>query len=147
MGDILSDLASRRLRLMGLWGCGQRGSAVHQIHRPAGRAQRPRAEPVALRVDVTEFDIGIAHQPVAALGLDNPDRLADQRLADKDQVPRPLDLACRTHASDRDVAAIGRIFEAIRVGPRRGIPILWLREIFYDPNQNVNPSFSDPMRS
>ena len=116
----MSHFALRMLRLMGLWGCGQRGSAVHQIHRPAGRAQRPRAEPVVLRVDVTEFDIGKADQPVAGLGLDNADRLADQRLADKDQIPRPFNLACGPYPPHRDVAAIGRIFEAVRVGPRRG---------------------------
>jgi hypothetical protein len=93
MGDILVHLASRMLRLMGLWGCGDRGSDIHQIHRSVGPPERMRAEPAALGMDVAELDIGIVHQPVAAFGFADANRFADQRLSDKDQLTGPFDLA------------------------------------------------------
>src|SRR6201993_2523717 len=78
MGDILVDLASRMLRLMSLWGCGNRGSDIHQIHRSVGPPERMRAEPAALGMDVAELDIGIVPQPVAAFGLADANRFANQ---------------------------------------------------------------------
>jgi hypothetical protein len=54
--------------------------------------QRTRTELAPLRMDVAQLAIGVMHQPVTALGLDDTDRLADQRLADKDQLARPFDL-------------------------------------------------------
>src|SRR5262249_38596074 len=76
MGDILIHLASSMLRLLGLWSCGDRVSDLHQIPRPAGPAvQRTRAEPAPLRMDVAQFDVGITHQPVAPLGLEDADSL------------------------------------------------------------------------
>ena len=91
MGDILIHLASKMLRLLSLWSCGDRGSDLPQIPRPAGlSAQRSRAEPAPLRVDVAQFDLGITRQPLAALGLEDADRLADQRLADKVNSPAHL---------------------------------------------------------
>src|SRR6516165_3128616 len=119
MGDTLIHLASWRLWLMGLWGCGDRGCDLHQIHRSVDSVQLARAEPVALRMDVSEFDIGIAHQPVARVGLDHANRFADQRLADKDPLAGPFDLAVAAHPTDRDVAVIARILESLRVRPRR----------------------------
>src|SRR5271169_2575506 len=118
MGDILAHSASGKWWLMGLWGCGDRGSDLHQIHRCAGPSERTWAEPAPLGMDVPEFDIGIAHQPVATFGLDDANRFADQRLADKDQLAGPLDLAIAAHPADGDVASVARIVEAIRVGPR-----------------------------
>src|SRR5215471_20124986 len=110
MGDILIHLASSMLRLLGLWSCGDRVSDLHQIPRPAGPAvQRTRAEPAPLRMDVAQFDVGITHQPVAPLGLEDADRLADQRLADKDQLAGPFDLAVAAHAAHRNLVAIVRI--------------------------------------
>ena len=41
-------------------------------------------------MDVAQFDVGITHQPVTALGLADADRLTDQRLTDKDQLARPF---------------------------------------------------------
>src|SRR5215813_7156691 len=120
MGDILIHLASRMLRLLGLWSCGDCVSDLHQIPRPAGPSvQRTRAEPALLRVDVAQFDIGITHPPVTALGLEDADRLADQCLTDKDQLARPFDLTVAAHAAHCNVLAIGRIRDPIRVGPRR----------------------------
>src|SRR6266849_9576984 len=110
MGDTLAHLALGKLRLMGLWGCGDRASDLHQIHRPVC-TDWTEAEPAPLGMDVSELDIGIAHQPVAALGLGDADRFApreggDQRLADKDQLARPFDLAVAAHPADRDIAAV-----------------------------------------
>src|SRR5215813_8762800 len=120
MGDILIHLASGMLRLLGLWSCGDRVSDLHQIPRPAGPCvQRTRAEPAPLRMDVAQFDIGIMHQPVATLGLEDADRLADQRLADEDQLARPFDLAVAAHSAHRNLVAIVRILDPIRVAPRR----------------------------
>src|SRR6516165_2314666 len=112
MGDILIHFASRMLRLLGLWSCGDRASDLHQIPRPAGpSAQRSGAKPAPLRMDVAQFDIGVTHQPVAALGLEDADWLADQRLADKDQLARPFDLAVATHPAHRNIIAIVRILD------------------------------------
>jgi hypothetical protein len=72
-------------------------------------------------MDVAQFDISVTHQPVAALALGDADRLADQRLADKDQLARPFDLTGAAHAAHRNVIAIVRILDPIRVGPRRGL--------------------------
>ena len=41
-------------------------------------------------MDVSELDIGITHQPVAAFGLEDANRLTDQRLADKINSPAHL---------------------------------------------------------
>src|SRR5215472_6717159 len=120
MGDILIYLASRMLRVLGLWSCGDRRSDLHQIPRPAGpSAQRTRTEPAPLRMDVAQFDVGITHQPVTTLGLANADRLADQCLTDKDQLARPFDLAVAAHAAHRNLVTIVRILDPVRIGPRR----------------------------
>src|SRR5215469_14541514 len=123
MGDILIHLASRRWRLWGLWSCGDRGSDLHQIPRPTGPSQRTRAKPAPLRMDVAQFDIRITHQPVAARGLDDPDRLTDQCLTDKDQLARPFDLAVAAHAAHRNLVTIVRILDPIPIGARRGVVI------------------------
>ena len=112
MGDTLVHSASG-LWLMGLWGCGDRGSDLHQIHRPVCPADRTRAKPAPLGMDVSEIDIGIAHQPVAPLGLGDANRFANQRLADKDQLARPFDLAVAAHPADRDIAAVARVVEPV----------------------------------
>src|SRR6516225_7115022 len=109
------------LRLWSLWSCGDRSSDLHQIPRAAGPAQRTRTEAAPLRMDVAQFDIRVTHQPVAALGLGDADRLADQGLADKDQLARPFDLTDTAHAAHRNVIAIVRILDPIRIGPRRGL--------------------------
>src|SRR5215469_10252111 len=119
MGDILIHLASRMLRLWGLWSCGDRDSDLHHIPRPTGSSQRTRAEPSPLRMDVAQLDVDVAHQPVTPRGLDDADRLADQRLADKDQLARPFDLAVAAHAAHRNLVAIVRILDPIRIGPWR----------------------------
>src|ERR1700738_3038534 len=116
MGDILLHLASKVLRLMGLWGCGDRGSDLHQIHGSVGPSQRAGAEPAARRMDVSELDIGVAHQPVAIFGLDHANRLAPQWLAAQNQLAPPFDLAVTAYPADRNVAAVARIVKPLRVG-------------------------------
>src|ERR1700739_241426 len=123
MGDILIHLASRVLRLLGLWSCGDRASDLHQIPRLAHPAQWTRAEPASLRVDVAQFDLGITHQPVTALGLEDADRFTDQRLTDKDKLARPFDLAVAAHAAHGNVVSIVRMLDPIGIGPwRRPVP-------------------------
>src|SRR6516225_7352121 len=121
MGDILIHLGSRMLRLWCVWSCGDGGSDLHQIPRLTGSAQRTRTEPAPPRMDVAQFDISVTHQPVAALALGDADRLADQCLADKDQLARPFDLTGAAHAAHRNVIAIVWILDPIRIGPRRGL--------------------------
>src|SRR6516162_2294269 len=119
MGDILIHLASRMLRLWGLWSCCDRGGDLHQIPRPTGPSQRTRAKPAPLRMDVAQLDVGITHQPVTARGLDDADRLADQCLTDKNQLARPFDLAVAAHAAHRNLVTIVRILDPIPIGARR----------------------------
>ena len=120
MGDILIHLASRMLRFLGLWSCGDRASDLHQIPRPAHPSQWTWTEPAPLRMDVAQFDIGVAYPPITALGLEDADRFANQGLTDKDQLARPFDLAGAAHAAHRNVIAIVRILDPIRISSRRG---------------------------
>src|SRR6266446_10478184 len=119
MGDTLVHSASGLLWLMGLWGCGDRGSDLDQIHRLVCRADRTGAEPAPLGMDVSELDLSVTRQPVAVLSLGDTNRFAGQRFADKDQFASPLDLAVAARAADRDIAAAARVVDPVRVGPRR----------------------------
>jgi hypothetical protein len=121
MGDILIQLASRMLRWLRLWSCGDRASDLHQIPRLDHPSQRAWAESAPLRMDVAQFDVSITHQPVTAFGLADADRLTDQRLTDKDQLARPFDLAGVAHAAHRNFLAIVRMLDPIGIGPRRGL--------------------------
>src|SRR6516164_4913106 len=121
MGDILIHLASRMLRLLGLWSCGARVCDLHQIPRLAHPSQWTRGEPASLRMNVAQVEVGITHLPVTALGLEDADRLADQRLTDKDQLARPFDLTGAAHPADCDIVAVAWILGPIRVRPRRGL--------------------------
>src|SRR5882672_8213192 len=104
---------------LGRWACGQRVFRV--AHKPTGQSvmQRPAAEPATLGVDEAEFDIGVAHAPVATGGLFDPDRFADQHLADEDQVPTPLDLAVGADPPHLAVPAIVGLAQGAGVGPWR----------------------------
>jgi len=68
--------------------CGQRG-VVHKSTGPPGLFQLSPAQPAAL-VDETEFDLAVADEALALLGLLDRDRFADQRLAYEDEVAGPL---------------------------------------------------------
>src|SRR6516164_902853 len=82
-------------------------SPTHLTSGGAGRAnRRSRCCPVTRRpggsepaklfgppIDDPEIDVGKAHQPIAGFGFGNTNRLADQRLAEKDHVAAPADLA------------------------------------------------------
>src|SRR6516164_6042236 len=80
----------------------------------------PPVEPSAFAVDEAELEGGVAHAPFAQLGSVDPDRLADQHLADEDQIALPLDLAVGPHAADDGVAAVARLAQGARIGSRRG---------------------------
>jgi len=120
----LIHLASKMLRLLSLWSCGDRGSDLPQIPRPAGlSAQRSRAEPAPLRVDVAQFDLGITHQPVAALGLEigswrrrvqRGRRLLSQRLV------RPLIVVDRAERVEPLSCCAGKLAAG-------GVAVSWLR--------------------
>src|SRR5579863_4187389 len=58
------------------------------------------------------------HQPITALGLGNPDRFANQRLAEKNQLPAPADLAVRAHSPHCLRRFILRLFQPLRIPPR-----------------------------
>ena len=88
MGDTLVHSASGLLWLMGRWGCGDRGSDIHQIPRLAHAAERTGTEPAALRMDVSQLNLGIAHQPVAIFGLDHARARISAWVDDYNQ-PRP----------------------------------------------------------
>src|SRR5215467_10402275 len=47
------------------------------------------------------------------------DRLANQRLTDKDQLARPFDLPVAAHPAHRNVRAIVRILDPIAIGSRQ----------------------------
>ena len=57
-------------------------------------------------MDVAQFDVGITHQPVAALSLEDAGRFTDQRLTDKDQLTRPFDPAVAGHGARRNAVSM-----------------------------------------
>src|SRR5258705_7584720 len=117
----MGDTQSCRL---GLWllldrsACGQRRSAVHKSTRPSFRVSRP-LEGTVIDVDEAQVDVGIAPLPFTGWASADADRLADQHLADEDQLAVPLDLAVRAHPADLAVLAIHRLPQPAWVGPPR----------------------------
>src|ERR1700688_4359740 len=109
------------LLLLGLWDCGQRFFGV--VHISTGRlwiGRRGAAiEAVALAVDEAELDVGVAYPPLAVLRLLHADRLADQDLADEDEVAVPLDLAVGAHPPNRHRLIIGGLAQRAWIGSRR----------------------------
>src|SRR5258705_13777118 len=110
--------------LFGLWllldrsACGQRRSAVHKSTGPSFRVSRP-LEATVIDVDEAQVDVGIAHLPFTGWASADADRLADQHLADEDQLAVPLDLAVRAHPADLAVLAIHRLLQLAWIAPRR----------------------------
>src|SRR5690349_22928853 len=89
------------------------GNGVRFAAPRPGRRKAPKLAGPA--VDEAEVEVGKAHQPVAALRLGNPDRLADQRLADIDQLAPELDLAVRAHPTHGLFGRIDRIGDPLRI--------------------------------
>src|SRR5712692_7663909 len=105
-----------------LW-TGDMGNSFPDLFRSRFAAPRPgrrkAREFFRLPHDATEVDVGETDQPVALLGLDDPDRLASQRLADEDIVAAPLDRALGAHATDSVIGIAPRFRVAIGIGAPR----------------------------
>ena len=99
--------------------CGQRSWALSA----GSTGRRPRHFPTAKAtalVDEAEFDVGVADPPFAILRLFDRHRLADQRLADEDQVAGPFDHAVRAHPPHRAIVRIVGLAQGSRIGPVGG---------------------------
>ena len=64
--------------------------------------------------------MGVADQPFARFGLLDRHRLADQRLADENQLAAPFDLAVRPHPADRGLVRIIGRAQGTRIGALGG---------------------------
>jgi hypothetical protein len=71
-------------------------------------------------VDNPEIDVGKPDQPVAGFGFGKTDGLADQRLAEKDRLAAPADLAVASHIAHGVIGIVPGRLNLIRIGPRRG---------------------------
>src|SRR6266852_9081752 len=105
---------------------GDMGNSFPDLFRSRFAAPRPgrrkAREFFRLPHDATEVDVCETDQPVALLGLDDPDRLAGQRLADEDIVAVPLDRAIGAHATDSVIGIVPRFHDAIGIrSPRSRI--------------------------
>src|SRR3546814_1149604 len=87
----------------------------------AGARSRQRAVKLALGIDAAEFDRAVAHRPGALFGFLQPDRLADQHLAEEHQLAVPLDLAVGAYPADLVAVGILGLAQVPAVGPRRRI--------------------------
>ncbi len=115
MADTFGHLRSRLLlRLSLLWTLWATRSVVHKSTGPPGLFQLSPAQPTVL-VDESEFDVAVADEPLALLGLLDRDRFADQRLADEDEVAGPLDAAVGAHPAHRGFVGIVGLAQGARV--------------------------------
>src|SRR5260370_26391632 len=104
------------LLLLRRWACGQRIGVVHTSTGGLQRAwQFAAAEPAGL-VDEAQLDVGVAHPPFSPAGLLDADRLADQRLADEDQVAAPFDFAAPAHPTHGGLWRLGQLPHGARIG-------------------------------
>ena len=84
--------------------------------RPAG------SEPAKLfapPVNDPKVNVGKADKPVAGFGFGNTNRLADQRLAEKDDFAAPADLAIAAHLAHGVIGIVPGRLNPIGIGPRR----------------------------
>ena len=113
MVDTFGHLRGRLLLLLFLWDCGQRLSVVHKS--TGGRPRQFPAAKAAAFVEESEFDVGVANPQFARLGLLDRHGLADQGLADEDQVAGPFDHAVRAHAPHGAVVRIIGLAQGARI--------------------------------
>src|SRR5271168_3950912 len=75
---------------------------LFRFHRfMAGRPARHEAMKLfRSALDQPEIEVAEANQPIAAVGLRDPDQFPDQRFTDENQVTAPFDLAARTHPAN-----------------------------------------------
>ena len=77
------------------------------------------AKPPGPPVDDPEVDFGKADKPVAGFGFSHTNRLADQRLAEKDHLAAPADLAITADLAHGMISIVPGRFELTGIGPRR----------------------------
>src|SRR6516165_175868 len=77
------------------------------------------AKPPGPPVDDPEVDFGKADKPVAGFGFSHTNRLADQRLAEKDHLAGPADLAIAADLAHGMISIVPGRFELTGIGPRR----------------------------
>jgi hypothetical protein len=98
MADTFGHLRSQLLLLLSrLWTLWATRSVVHKSTARPRLCQFASAQPAAF-LDEAELDVGVADALLALLGLLERDRFADQRLADEDEIPGPLDAAVCAHS-------------------------------------------------
>ena len=69
--------------------------------------------------DSPKFEVHEAHNPIAALGLRDPDGFMTDRRADEDEVAAPLDFPIVADPPDLVRGVVPGILEARRIRPRR----------------------------
>ena len=77
-----------------------------------------RRKPPGLAIDPAEFHVHEPCSPIALLGFRQPDEFPAHRLADKDHVALPPDLAIRFDPPHLMRSVVPRVLEPRRVGPR-----------------------------
>src|SRR5882762_7906502 len=80
------------------------------------RAEGPQGS--GATVDAAEREVGEADDPVTGLGLCNTDGLADERLAEEDEIAAPSDLAVGAHAPHRMRGLVVWLLDARGIGAR-----------------------------
>src|SRR5258708_4412145 len=83
---------------------------------PARPGRREGAQRFGAAIDASQWQIGERDDPVAGLGLGDADGLADQCLAEKDEIAAPPDLAIRAHAPHGVCGIVVRFFQALGIG-------------------------------
>jgi len=117
MVDTFGHLRVRLLLLLPilLWTLWATRGVVHKSTGAPRRRQFAPAQPAA-RIDESELDMGVAHKPFAGLGFLDRHRLADQRLADEDQVAGPFDHAVRSNPAHGGAVRIVGLPQRARIG-------------------------------
>ncbi len=99
MVDTFGHLRGRLLLLLPrLWTLSGTRGVVHKSTGAPRLRQFPPAQP-GVGIDECEFDVGVADKPFAPFVLLGRHRLANQRLADENQVAAPFDHAVRPRAA------------------------------------------------
>lgn len=84
-----------------------------------GPAGSEPAKLFASPVDDPEVNVGKADQPVAGFGSGTANRLADQRLAEKDHLAAAADLAIAAYLAHGVIGIVTGRLNIIGIGPRR----------------------------
>src|SRR5258708_31420963 len=77
------------------------------------------AKPLAATIDDAKLDFGETDQPVAGFGFGDAHRLADQRLAEEDQVAAPADLAPAADLTHDVIGIVPGLLGLVGIGSQR----------------------------